>query len=321
MPTSRRRHRPTSPAATAATEEALEQRLQKILSAAGIASRRRAEELISAGRVAVNGRVVHELGAKADPERDRIEVDGERLAPPGARRTIVLHKPRGIVSAMSDPEGRPTVAALVRDAGERLYPVGRLDVNTSGLLLLTNDGALAAGLLDPERAVPRVYHAKVRGTPDEAALTRLRRGVHLPPPRARRTAPAKVRLLQALPTKSWIELTVREGHWRVVRRMCDAVGHPVEKLARVRFGPIALGDLPPGAWRDLSPRELAALRAAAGLSRGAAGGRAPRGRARRPRGPRPTPPAPRGAGGRGAPAPPRGAPARERRPRPRRPRA
>jgi 23S rRNA pseudouridine2605 synthase len=213
--------------------------------------------MIRAGRVAVNGTVVRELGVRADLARDRIEVDGERLTPPGERRTILLHKPRGVVSAMSDPEGRPTVAALVGAAGARLYPVGRLDVNTTGLLLLTNDGALAAALLDPRRALPRVYHAKVRGAPDEAAITRLRRGVHLPPPRARRTEPARVRVLERLPTKTWLEISVHEGHWRVVRRMCDAVGHPVEKLARVRFGPLALGELP---WAHGAPSGRASWR-------------------------------------------------------------
>lgn len=274
--------------------------------------------MIRAGRVAVNGAVVRELGVRADVARDRIEVDGERLVPGSERRTILLHKPRGVVSAMSDPEGRPTVAALVRGAGERLFPVGRLDVNTTGLLLLTNDGALAAALLDARRALPRVYHAKVRGAPDETAVTRLRRGVHLPPPRARRTAPARVRVFERLPTKTWLEISVQEGHWRVVRRMCDAVGHPVEKLARVRFGPLALGELPLGAWRDLGPRELAALRAAAGLSGGGGGGR--RGfpaRARPPRGRRPKPGSPPGGGGRVAPSPRPGASGkRRRRPRP-----
>jgi len=274
--------------------------------------------MIRAGRVAVNGTVVRELGARADLARDRIEVDGERLGPPAERRTILLHKPRGIVSAMSDPEGRPTVAALVRGAGDRLYPVGRLDVNTTGLLLLTNDGGLAAALLDKRRALPRVYHAKVRGAPDDTAITRLRRGVHLPPPRARRTEPAKVRVLDRLPTKTWLEITVHEGHWRVVRRMCDAVGHPVEKLARVRFGPLALGELPLGAWRPLGPRELAALRAAAGLSGGGGAGRGSRARVPRPRGRRPKPGGPPRGGAHAAPSPrPAASGKRPRRPRPR----
>ncbi len=235
-----------------------------------MASRRRAEVLILAGRVTVNGTVVRELGVRADPGRDRIVVDGESVHATGPRRTIILHKPRGVVSTLADPGGRPTVRTLLRDVAERLYPVGRLDVNTTGLLLMTNDGALAAGLLHPRQAVARVYHAKVRGTPEEAAITRLRRGVRLDD--GKKSAPARVHVLEKLPTKTWLEITVHEGRWHLVRRMGDAVGHPVEKLARVRLGPLALGTLPPGAWREVSPRELVALRAAAGLSqRGRAG--------------------------------------------------
>jgi 23S rRNA pseudouridine2605 synthase len=250
----------------------LRERLQKILSAAGVVSRRAAEALIRAGRVTVNGVEVRELGTRADAQRDTIAVDGERIPAPGGRRTVLVHKPRGVVSTLVDPAGRLTVAGLFAPASGRLYPVGRLDVNTSGLLLMTNDGALAAALLHPRRAVPRVYHAKVRGTPGEEALTRLRRGVRL---EEGRTAPARVRVLERLPAKTWLEITVSEGRWRLVRRMCQAVGHPVEKLARVRLGPLALGALPPGAWRELDARELAALRAAAGL--GPAGAAAPGG--------------------------------------------
>src|SRR5437870_6529677 len=160
----------------------------------------------------------------------------------------MLHKPRGVVSTVADPQGRPTVVALVAGAGARLYPIGRLDVNTTGLLLLTNDGALAARLLHPRHALARVYHAKVRGTPSAEAITRLRRGVRL---EDGKTAPARVRVLETLPTKTWLEITVYEGRWHLVRRMGEAVGHPVEKLARVRLGPLTLGTLPAGAWRDL----------------------------------------------------------------------
>jgi len=156
------------------------------------------------------------------------------------------------------------VAALVAGAG-RVYPVGRLDLKSTGLLLLTNDGALAAGLLHPRGAVTRVYHVKVDGTPSEEAITRLRRGVRLADGK---TVPAHVRVLERLPTKTWLQVTVVEGRTHLVRRMCEAVGHRVDKLARVRFGPVALGTLPPGAWRDVTPRELAALRAAAGLRPG-----------------------------------------------------
>ena len=284
-----------------------------------MASRRHAEALILAGRVTVNGVVVRTLGTRADPEHDRIALDGEHIPAAGARRTVVLHKPRGVVSTLEDPEGRPTVAALVAGAG-RLFPVGRLDLNSTGLLLLTNDGALAAGLLHPRRAVPRVYRVKVDGTPSEEAITRLRRGVRL---EDGKSAPARVRVLGRLPTKTWLELTVVEGRTHLVRRLCEAVGHRVDKLARVRLGPVALGTLPPGAWRDVTPRELAALRAAAGLRPGRGGGAPappPRGRDTRPRRPRPRPgsPPPGEARG-GASAPPGGRPPAPG-PRPRRPR-
>ena len=284
-----------------------------------MASRRHAEALILAGRVTVNGVVVRALGTRADPERDRIALDGEHIPAAGARRTVVLHKPRGVLSTLADPEGRPTVAALAAGAG-RLYPVGRLDLNSTGLLLLTNDGALAAGLLHPRRAVTRVYHVKVDGTPSEEAITRLRRGVRLADGK---TAPAHVRVLERLPTKTWLAVTVVEGRTHLVRRLCEAVGHRVDKLARVRLGPVGLGTLPPGAWREVTPRELAALRAAAGLRPGRGGGApAPprRGRDTHPRRQRPPPgPRPPGAAHAGASAPP-GARPRGPRPRPRRPR-
>ncbi len=264
----------------------------------------------------MNGVVVRVLGTRADPERDRIALDGERIAVASVRRTIVMHKPRGVVSTLGDPEGRPTVAALVAGAG-RVYPVGRLDLNSTGLLLLTNDGALAAGLLHPRGAVTRVYHVKVDGTPSEEAITRLRRGVRLADGK---TAPAHVRVLERLPTKTWLEVTVVEGRTHLVRRMCEAVGHRVDKLARVRLGPVALGTLPPGAWRDVTPRELAALRAAAGLRPGG-GAPAPPRRARdtRPRRPRPRPGPPPPGGAHGGPSAPPGARPRGPRPRPRRP--
>ena len=271
----------------------------------------------------VNGRTVVTLGERADAAADVITVDGERIASAGARLTIALHKPRGVVSTLDDPEGRATVAGLLAGL-PRLYPIGRLDLNTSGLLLLTNDGALAAGLLHPRRAVDRVYSAKVRGAVRDEAVTRLRRGVRLPDGK---TAPARVQVSERLPTKTWLELTVQEGRWHLVRRMCDAVGHPVEKLVRLRVGPIALGTLPPGAWRELLPRELASLRRLAGLSGGggAAAAGAPAARRGRPgtppRGRRPRP-ASRARGEERSPAPGAAAPRspeRRRRPRPRRP--
>jgi 23S rRNA pseudouridine2605 synthase len=231
----------------------------------------------------VNGVLVRELGARADPARDAVAVDGERIATRAAPLTLLLHKPRGVVSTLSDPQGRPTARMLLAGVGARLYPIGRLDVNTTGLLLFTNDGALTAALLHPRQAVDRVYQAKVRGTPSEETITRLRRGVRL---EDGKTAPARVRVLERLPTKTWLEILVREGRTHLVRRMCDAVGHPVEKLARVRFGPLALGSLPLGGWRELARLELERLRAAAGLSAGGRGGRG-RGRDTPPRRRRP----------------------------------
>jgi 23S rRNA pseudouridine2605 synthase len=244
------------------TEAAPGDRLQKILSAAGVASRRQAEALITAGRVTVNGRVIRQLGERADARADRIAVDGERVRVEQGRRTIVLHKPRGVVSTLADPEGRPTVRGLITGVRERLYPVGRLDLQTTGLILLTNDGQLAAALMHPRQAVPRVYEAKVRGRPSGAALARLRRGVTLDDGPAQ---PLRVRLVRTLPTKSWIEITLREGRWHEVRRLCEAVGHPVEKLSRIRVGPIRLSTLELGAWRDCTAGELRALYRAAGL--------------------------------------------------------
>jgi 23S rRNA pseudouridine2605 synthase len=239
--------------------------------------------------VSVNGHVVRELGARADPLRDEIALDGERLARRPPPRTIVLHKPRGVVSTLADPEGRPTVRELLTELGERVYPVGRLDLQSSGLLLLTNDGALANGLLHPRRGVERVYHVKVHGAPDARALGRLRRGVRL---EEGMVVPSRVRRLKALPHKTWLEIGLREGRKHVVRRLCAALRLPVDKLVRVRLGPVSLGDLPPGGWRGLSPTELGVLRRAAGLSpaSGAARGRRSAAAGTRPR----TPPPPRG---------------------------
>src|SRR5512143_2690411 len=168
-----------APEAPATPDSAAGERLQKLLSGAGIASRRHAEELITAGRVAVNGVIVRELGTRADPARDTVTVDGERVQTGGPRRTLVLHKPRGVVSTMADPEGRPTVRDLIRGLGDRLYPVGRLDLQTSGVLLVTNDGTLAARLLSGERGVERVYQVKVDGRPTPRTIERLRRGIRL----------------------------------------------------------------------------------------------------------------------------------------------
>jgi 23S rRNA pseudouridine2605 synthase len=259
----------------------------------------------------VNGEVVRELGARADRTRDAIALDGEDLAPRSRLRTVVLHKPRGVVSTLSDPEGRATVRDLLADLDERLYPVGRLDLQSSGLLLLTNDGALAQGLAHPRRGVERVYQVKVHGSPDGRMLGRLRRGIRL---EEGVVVPSRVRPLRRLPSKMWLEIGLREGRKHVVRRLCAALGLPVDKLVRVRLGPIELDDLAPGAWRDVTVAELRALHRAAGLSLPRAGGAgsARRSRARgtpprkrpRPRGER-SPRAGRGEAPGGAAASPR----------------
>jgi len=231
-------------------------RLQKILSRAGIASRRASEQLILEGRVSVNGEVVRTLGTKADAAADDIRVDGNRIRLAERRRYILLNKPRGYVTTRSDPERRPTVVDLLRDVAEYVYPVGRLDYESEGLLLLTNDGDLAARLMHPRHGVPRVYEARVLGVPDAHDLDRLARGVRID---GRPTGPARVRRLR----DDAIEITVGEGRNRQVRKMCDAVGHPVTHLRRVAFGPIRDPRLKPGRWRELRPDEVERLRTAA----------------------------------------------------------
>jgi pseudouridine synthase len=235
-------------------------RLQKILSQAGVASRRAAERLMEEGRVSVNGETVRELGTKADPARDDIRVDGRRIRSAERHRYILLNKPRGYVSTRSDPQRRPTVIDLLAGVREYVYPVGRLDYDTEGLLLLTNDGDLAAGLTHPRHGVERTYEARVAGMPDERALERLRTGIPLD---GKRTRPADVRLLNAggSDREGILQLTIREGRNRQVRRMCEAVGHPVQRLRRTRIGPIADRRLKPGEWRELTVEEVKKLRA------------------------------------------------------------
>jgi 23S rRNA pseudouridine2605 synthase len=242
------------------------ERLQKLLSAAGVASRRASEDLIRQGRVSVNGATVTELGTKADPARDEIRVDGRRVKPVGRYRYLLLNKPRGYVSTREDPQKRPTVMHLLAGIREYVYPVGRLDFDSEGLLLLTNDGDLASRLTHPRHEVARVYKVQVAGVPDRRALERLTRGVVVD---GRRTAPAEVELLHGARDRTAkgavLLLTIKEGRNRQVRRMCEAVGHPVERLTRVGIGPLTNRGLPVGRVRDLSPAELDALRKAAGL--------------------------------------------------------
>jgi len=287
------------------------ERLQKIIAAAGITSRRSAEKLISSGAVSVNGQIVTELGTKADPERDHIRVNGKLLH--GAERQIYLlmNKPKGYVTTVRDPEGRPTVMDLLRGIRVRVYPVGRLDYASEGLLLLTNDGELAHKLMKAASHVPKVYVVKVAGTPSEAGLEKIRRGLSIPvesrflPRRELRndtiradedartsktqtartdegarasktrrssriterikTAPAKVRLVRE-GDNPWYELTLTEGRNRQIRRMFEEIGHHVEKIKRVRYGPLSL-DIPPGEFRRLSTGEIEKLKAATGLAK------------------------------------------------------
>jgi pseudouridine synthase len=210
--------------------------------------------------VRLNGQVVHELGTKADPTRDRITVDG-RTALPRKLHYVAYHKPVGVVSTMSDPEGRPAIGDVVRGLRDHLFPVGRLDFESSGLVLLTNDGELAQRLTHPRFQIPKVYRVKVRGRPDEAALERLRRGVRLADGV---TAPAEVKVESVLPHKTRLAIILHEGRQRQVRRMCEAVGHPVDRLSRIAIGPLKLGTLPVGETRELTPREVLALRRAVG---------------------------------------------------------
>ncbi len=241
------------------------QRLQKILSQAGIASRRAAEKLIAEGRVSVNGKTVREMGTKADLDVDHIKVDDRRIKSTQRQRYILLYKPAGYVTTRSDPQRRRTVLELLRGVKEYVYPVGRLDYDTEGLLLLTNDGDLAAKLTHPRHGVDRTYEARVAGIPNETALEKLRTGIPLD---GKRTLPADVAMVnKARPSKGEGEgvlvLTIREGRNRQVRRMLEAVGHPVRELVRTKFGPLTDKRMKPGDWRELTPDELRVLKARA----------------------------------------------------------
>lgn len=258
------------------------ERLQKILSRAGVASRRAAETLIAGGRVTVNGQIVRTLGSKADLDCDAICVDGTRVRTPGRLVYLLLNKPRGVITSRSDPRHRPTVLDLV-GARDYLYPVGRLDYNSEGLLILTNDGELAERLMHPRTRCPKTYEVKVRGVPDAAAIARLRRGVLL---EGRPARPADLILLAGPSTSAgpqlrprarleaggsrsagrrggkhaWLRVTLLEGRNREIRRMFEAVGHPVVKLRRTRLAFLSDARLPPGAFRPLTPAEVARLK-------------------------------------------------------------
>jgi pseudouridine synthase len=242
------------------------ERLQKILSQAGVASRRASEQLMLEGRVTVNGATVRELGTRADPASDDIRVDGRRVKLAERRRYLLLNKPRGYVTTRSDPQRRPTVMELIGGVREYVYPVGRLDYDSEGLLLLTNDGELAVRLTHPRHEVPRVYEVRVAGVPDAHDIQRLARGVTI---EGRRTEPAQVQLVPGRHEgHAILRITIGEGRNRQVRRMFDAVGHPVDYLRRIAIGPLKDARLRPGEWRELSDAEIAALKRASGEPKG-----------------------------------------------------
>jgi len=232
-------------------------RLQKLIAAAGIASRRHAEDLIKSGQVTVNGQVVVELGVKADPETDHIKVKGHLINPRLAQRKnvyVLLNKPKGYLTSMSDPEVRPLVVDLIPVSLGRLHPVGRLDFNTEGLLLLTNDGEFTNLITSARNQIPKVYKAKVQGTPSDKAIDRLRRGVSLG--EGERAAPADVRRLRESESNSWFEVVLHEGRNQQVRRMFDAIGHSVVRLGRIRIGELEDKNLRIGEWRKLTENEI-----------------------------------------------------------------
>jgi 23S rRNA pseudouridine2605 synthase len=238
----------------------MQQRLQKLIAAAGIASRRHAEELITSGKVTINGKAATELGTKADPAKDHIKVNGKLINPLLSAQQkvyVLLNKPRGYLSSVSDPEGRPLVTELLPPSLGRIYPVGRLDFNTEGLLLLTNDGEFTNFITAARNRVEKVYEAKVKGVPPEGAIERLRRGVVLDD--GTRTAPAKIKLLDETSTNSWFEISLHQGRNQQIRRMFDLIGYSVLKLRRVRIGFLVDEKLKTGYWRLLSETEVKRL--------------------------------------------------------------
>ena len=241
-----------------------EERLQKIISRAGVASRRKAETLILQGRVSVNGQIIRKLGAKAVWGNDEIQVDGKTIKTDAEKVVLALYKPRRCVTTLYDPQGRRTVADMIGDLPVRVYPVGRLDYDVEGLLLLTNDGELSHRLQHPRYKVAKTYLVKVRGSPSEKTLAQLQQGVRL---RDGVTAPAELSILHDDKKTTWISLVVREGRYHQVKRMCAAVGHPVLKLQRTKIGPIKLENLRPGQSRRLKAREVRSLRRVVGLER------------------------------------------------------
>ncbi|HEY7856501.1 MAG TPA: pseudouridine synthase [Terriglobales bacterium] len=253
----------------------MQERLQKLIAQAGISSRRKAEELMRAGRVSVNGKIASELGTKADWQHDHIVVDGKRIQPETAEHHLLFYKPKGVVTTLSDPEGRPAIHEYLRGIPERLYPVGRLDFHSEGLLILTNDGELANRVLHASTALPKTYWVKVGGRPTQEQIERLRAGVYVD---GRRTAPAQIRWLEASRASGrereragvyrtstdnpWLEVVLIEGRHHQIRKMFLSIGHPVEKLKRVAIGKITIGKLKSGQMRPLTEIEVRYLRQA-----------------------------------------------------------
>jgi 23S rRNA pseudouridine2605 synthase len=240
------------------------ERVHKIIARAGVASRRQAEELMREGRVTVNGQLVEQPGAQADPDQDAIKVNGKLLQLGGSEaRYLALFKPRRMLTSLDDPEGRPTVADLLRRhrIRGRVYPVGRLDWDADGLVLLTDDGELANRIMQPSSHLEKVYRVKVRGAPSEKDLERVRRGLVLEP--GRRTRPAGVEVQETAGSNTWLKVTLVEGKQNQIKRMFARIGHPVRKLRRISIGPVRLGKLAPGEVRELTPREVDQLAAAA----------------------------------------------------------
>jgi 23S rRNA pseudouridine2605 synthase len=230
----------------------MEQRLQKIIADMGITSRRKAEEMIGEGRVTVNGKTAV-IGMKADLLRDHIKVDGKLLVSPEKKVYYIFNKPRGVVTSLSDPEGRPTVNDFLRGIRQRVFPVGRLDYDSEGLLLLTNDGEFTHAVLHPSKKVPKTYLVKIKGVLEDEDIAKLRTGIRLD---RSVTAPAKVKRLKKTENNSWIEMTIYEGKKRQIRRMLEKVGHPVIRLIRVRINGLEMGSLQPGSYRRIAPAEM-----------------------------------------------------------------
>ena len=237
------------------------ERLQKIIAHAGFASRREAETMIREGRVTVNGRVVTELGTKAQPGQDHIKVDGKLITRAETHRYILLYKPREVMTTVEDPQGRKTVIDLIKGVRERIYPVGRLDFHSEGLILLTNDGDLAFKVSHPQHGSVKTYHVKVRGVPEERLIDKLQRGITID---GKRTLPCEIARMKTTGRgedagNSWYEVRLREGRTQQIRKMFQAVGHPVSKLRRVAIGPLSDPALTPGDWRELTAREVKML--------------------------------------------------------------